>query len=754
MQLDAFQKQDPDQQSDSFEGQHRVAVLLPMPLKGPLDYRVDGDCPPLGSFVWVKVGGKVSPGVVWDLPEEISGAEENATSKTKQYPLHKLKLIENIIDVPPMRDDLRQTIDFVAHYTLSDPGLVLRMALSTRQAFKATPIKMVYFAGGEIPERLTPPRQRALDAVKGHGAMTVRQIADVAGVGEGVVRGLISCGTLVGIEQGVDKKYQQPKVTGQWPTLNDEQHQAATALLVNIKEGGFKPALLEGVTGSGKTEVYFEAIKAVLEKPYHDGQVMVLLPEIALTSQWLDRFEARFGVKPVVWHSNMGTAERRRAWKGVAEGHARVVVGARSALFLPFRDLALIIVDEEHDPSFKQEEGVFYHARDMAVVRASFKKIPIILASATPSYESLHNVEQGKYQHLTMRLRHGGATLPDVSLVDMRLDQPPSGRWISPSLEKALAEKLEQKQQAMLFLNRRGYAPLTLCRTCGERLTSPHCTSWLVEHRQRGQVLCHHCGYGMRTPDECPECHEEGSLVPCGPGVERIVEEVGNLFPEARILSMTSDTLPTTEETLAAIDQIISGSVDIIVGTQIVTKGYHFPGLTLVGVIDADLGLKGGDLRAGERTWQQLSQVAGRAGRDSAKGNVYIQTYQPDHPVNEALKAGDQQAFLKADMESRQTHHMPPFGRLAALIVSGPDEGLVIKAARRLAATAPHYKGVGVLGPAPAPLALLRGQYRYRLLMKAEAGIALQKMIRQWLEKAGKMGKVRVKVDIDPYSFF
>lgn len=744
MQLDAFLDESDEDPADS-HGAQRLAVLLPMRLGGVLDYKSSHESLPIGAFVEVTVARRKMVGVVWDLPEE---GEEG------QYPLKKLKEIEAVIDVPPMREDLRHLVDWAARYTLSDAGLVLRMCLSAKEAFKPAPTKMLYFAGGDLPARMTPSRQAVIDCLKEHGAMTVRRIAELSGIGESVVRGLITSGTLIGIEQSAEGKIRQPKLGHVGPKLNEEQQAASAAIIEAIDDHAFQAALLEGVTGSGKTEVYFEALKHILaDETRPDGQILVLLPEIALTSQWLERFEARFGVEPVVWHSNMGTVARRRGWKGAATGQARVVVGARSSLFLPYKDLRLIIVDEEHDQSFKQEEGVLYHARDMAVVRASLVKCPVVLASATPSYESLLNVERGKYQHLTLTQRHGGAQLPDVILVDLRVEQPPRGRWISGPLEAALTDTLSKGQQALLFLNRRGYAPLTLCRTCGERMTCPHCTSWLVEHRQRGMLMCHHCGYGMRTPDHCPECHAEDSLVACGPGVERIVEEVGNLFPHAKLLSMTSDTLPTTEETLAAIAQIESGAADIIIGTQIVTKGYHFPGLTLVGVIDADLGLKGGDLRAGERTWQQLSQVSGRAGRDSLAGRVFVQTYQPDHPVNQAMAVGDQKAFLSADMDSRRMHHMPPFGRLVAFIVSGPEEADVINAARRLAATAPHGAGLTVLGPAPAPLALLRGKFRYRLLLKAEAGVAVHGLIRQWLEKMGKLGKVQIKVDVDPYSF-
>jgi primosomal protein N' (replication factor Y) len=519
--------------------------------------------------------------------------------------------------------------------------------------------------------------------------------------------------------------------------------------------GGFSVTLLDGVTGSGKTEVYFDAIAANLRA---GKQSLVLLPEIALSAQFLSRFEARFGAPPAVWHSEIREAQRRRTWRDVAEGRAQVVVGARSALFLPFARLGLIVVDEEHEAAFKQEEGVIYHARDMAVVRARLANIPAVLVSATPSLETTVNVERGRYAALHLPERHGGATLPQIRTVDLRRDPPPRNAFLSPPLRMALKETLEAGEQAMLFLNRRGYAPLTLCRTCGHRLNCPSCTAWLIEHRRTGRLLCHHCGHTEALPQSCPSCSDTGSFVSCGPGVERVAEEARALFPEAKIEIVTSDTVAGPDQAQRFVRRMTEREIDLIVGTQIVAKGNHFPLLTLVGVVDADLGLAGGDLRAAERTYQLLHQVAGRAGRAERPGRALLQTYMPEHQVMKALaelSSGKESRdrFLAAEAEDRRRHSWPPFGRLAAVIVSGPDDSAVERVAQRLGRTAPQGEGIEVLGPAPAPLARLRGRYRRRLLVKARREFNLQDAVAAWIGALKPPSGVRVRVDIDPYSF-
>ena len=513
----------------------------------------------------------------------------------------------------------------------------------------------------------------------------------------------------------------------------------------------FKVALLDGVTGSGKTEVYFEEMAYVLAQK---KQVLVLLPEIILTTAWLKRFEERFGVTPALWHSALTPKQRRDTWEAVRNGSAQVLVGARSALFLPFLDLGLIVVDEEHDPSFKQEEGVLYQARDMAIVRAKIADCPIVLASATPSLETYTHAREGRYLHLKLPERYSGAQLPETRIVDMRKKEKGPVLFISKELKEALSDRLSKHEQSLLFLNRRGYAPLMLCRACGYRLQCPHCSAWLVEHKVNHNLQCHHCGYTMPTPKECPQCHEKDSLVACGPGVERIAEEVATLFPEARTAQITSDTLTHPQDFATLMQQIEQGELDILIGTQVLAKGHHFPNLTLVGVIDADMGLAGGDLRAGERTFQLLQQVMGRAGRESKKGLALLQSYNPENLIINALSQNDRTAFLTEEMMTRKLLHMPPYGRLASIIVCGRNQLATWEFIQMLAKKAPLQKGIELLGPVVAPISKLRGKFRYRLLVKAPKEMRLQNYLHFWLDSIKIPASVDMRIDIDPYSFF
>jgi primosomal protein N' (replication factor Y) len=470
------------------------------------------------------------------------------------------------------------------------------------------------------------------------------------------------------------------------PELSPAQREAANDLIARFAAGGV--VLVDGVTGAGKTEVYFEAVAAALRA---GRQALVLLPEIALTAQWLRRFEQRFGAPPAQWHSDLTAAERRHAWRAVAAGEVRIVVGARSALFLPYSELGLIVVDEEHDQAYKQEDGVAYQARDMAVLRGHLGHIPVVLVSATPALETLHNVSSGRYGTVLLPDRHAGATLPKVSVIDLRRDKPARQRWLSPGLVGALEQTLAAGEQALLFLNRRGYAPLTLCRACGHRLNCPNCSAWLVEHRLAGRLQCHHCGYQARVPEICPNCRASASFAACGPGVERLAEEARGLFPAARIAMLTSDTLGGPRSAAQMIDRIARHEIDLLIGTQVVAKGHHFPMLTLVGIVDADLGLSGGELRAAERTYQLLHQVSGRAGRALRAGQVLLQTYDPGHPVIQALLANDRDGLITHEMAERQMAGMPPFGRLAALILSSRDGERLDRFARDLSRAAGSY---------------------------------------------------------------
>jgi primosomal protein N' (replication factor Y) (superfamily II helicase) len=726
-----------------------VPVLLPRPLPGPLDYLLPaGIAAGPGSFVRVTLGSRRLAGVVWD------GDSESA------LPPERLKPVVEVLPAPPLPAEMRRFIERVAGYTLAAPGAVLRMGMSVEEALlpprprrlcAATEAGLAALAAPEGGSKLTAARRRVLESLREVGGGAAAEIARRAACGAGVVRGLVAAGYVS--ERTVPGEPAAPPSVD-WraagPPLSAAQQQAARQLVERVDTGGFSVTLLDGVTGAGKTETYFAAIAAALEA---GRQVLVLLPEIALGAQWLLRFRRRFGAVPVEWHSDITESARRAAWRAVALGRARVVVGARSALFLPFPELGLVVVDEEHDASYKQEDGVAYQARDMAVLRASLARIPIVLVSATPSLETVVNVARGRYRRVSLPSRHAGAALPAVALVDMRRERLAPGRFLSAPLALALGETLEAGEQALLFLNRRGYAPLTLCRACGHRMQCPSCTAWLVEHRFSGRLLCHHCGHAEPVPALCPECLAAGTLVPCGPGVERLREEVAARFPEARIALMVSDLLSGPRAAAALAEAMTAQRYDVLIGTQIVAKGHHFPMLTLVGVVDADLGLSGGDLRAAERTFQLLHQVAGRAGRAERPGRVLIQTYMPEQPVMQALARDDRDGFLAAEAAARRAAGLPPFGRLAALVVNAPDAGSADFAARALARAAPQLPGISVLGPAPAPLAILRGRHRRRFLVKAARAVNLQAALRQWLDRVRLAGGARLQVDIDPYSF-
>ncbi len=717
--------------------------MLPLPLEaGTYDYRLpEGLAAPPGSFVIVPLGGREAVGVVWDGEPD------------PDLPAHKLKNVQAVLDAPAMSESLRRFVEWVAAYTISPPGAVLRMAMSAPAALEPPAQKAGWqLASGAIREevRLTPARQRVLDLLGPGEVRSGSELAEAAGVSPGVVRGLADAGLLVPALLPRGAAFPRPDPAHPGPRLAPEQDAAAAALRAKVAAGEFGVTLLTGVTGSGKTEVYLDAIAEALRE---GRQALVLLPEIALSAQWLERFRRRFGVDPALWHSELSSRTRRDTWRAVADGEAPVVVGARSALFLPFPALGLIIVDEEHETAFKQEDGVIYHARDMAVVRARLSKAACVLVSATPSLETLTNAETGRYHHLHLSERHGSAGLPEVAAIDLRSHPPERGRFLSPVLIEAVRDTMARGEQAMLFLNRRGYAPLTLCRVCGHRLRCPNCTSWLVEHRAQRRLQCHHCGHAEPIPQTCPECAAQGSLTPVGPGVERVLEEVEALFPDARRIVMASDTIPGPAAATAAAEAIAARQVDLIIGTQIVAKGWHFPHLTLVGVVDADLGLAGGDLRAAERTLQLLHQVSGRAGRAEAPGRVLLQTFAPDHPVMHALVSGDVAAFMAEEAAGRRPGHWPPFGRLAALIVSSEDEREADRAARDLGLAAARAAGVEVLGPAPAPLALLRGRHRRRLLLKARRDVPVQPLLREWVSRVDLPNSVRVQIDVDPVGF-
>ncbi len=720
----------------------QMAVLVPYPVDKAYSYGIpEGMNVQPGNYVSVPLGSREVPGVVWD------DAPDNVPAK-------KLKTVVAKYDLPPMPAVQRKFIDWAAHYNMAAKGAVLKMSLSVPGALEPPKPVTGYRIGVELDEKtqqgLSPQQQRILALLSDGLPRRAAEIADQAACSASVVKTMTKKNILEIVQLYSSAPCRKPDSYKSGVSLSEDQQSAADELTHYVEQDSFQTVLLDGVTGSGKTEVYFEGVAQALKQ---NKQVLILLPEISLSNAFIDRFKSRFGCAPALWHSALSAGQRKRTWRGVAEGQTKVVIGARSALFLPYQDLGLIVLDEEHDPAYKQEDGVIYNARDMAVVRAHMGKIPVVMVSATPSLETMMNVWQDKYKVLHLPDRHGGAQLPDMHIIDMKADKPGRQEFISPPLKEKLEQNLEIHEQSLLFLNRRGYAPLTLCRTCGHRMNCPRCTSWLVEHKKNNRLSCHHCGYFMPVPKNCPECDDKGSFAACGPGVERIHEEISEAFPEARIIVLASDTAEDHEKLRQILNDIRDHKYDIIIGTQIIAKGHHFPKLTLVGVVDADLGLAGGDLRASERTYQLLHQVAGRAGREELPGNVYLQTFLPQNKVMQALSKHDRDVFLEVEATEREAANMPPYTRLAGIIVSGKDEQLVMDTAKALGKIAPQGKGIQTLGPAEAPFYRLRGNYRRRLLVRADKTLDIQKAIAGWLGQVKVPSKIRIYTDIDPQSF-
>ncbi|QIZ82081.1 replication restart DNA helicase PriA [Thalassovita gelatinovora] len=729
-------------EQDFFDQGDLIGVLTTQPLDRVLDYKApEGGCW-RGAFVEVPLGPRKVLGVVW-------GAGKG------DYDRSKIRSVIRVLDVAPMREEMRAFLTRAADYTLTPMAAMLRLATRAPGLGDPPSMQKIYRLGSGEPDRKTDARTRVVEVLRDYGglAFTLKELAEMAGVSTSVVKGLVKQGVVLEQDRPRDLPFPVMDPDHGGKALTEDQANSAAALRAAQQTGRYGTTLLRGVTGSGKTEVYLEAVAECLRQ---GRQALVLLPEIALTAEFLTRVEARFGTKPAEWHSGVTMTERRRIWKMVGQGGVQMVIGARSALFLPFQNLGLIVVDEEHDNSYKQEDGVLYNARDMAVLRASLCDARVILASATPSLESWTNAEAGKYDKLTLTSRFGASVMPDMKAIDMRGEQLPSDRWISGTLQRAVQARIDKGEQALLFINRRGYAPVTICRACGHQIACDHCDARMVEHRFLKRLVCHQCGETKPMPEKCPHCDAEGRLAPVGPGVERLSEEAVKLFPDAKVVTLSSDMFGTARELKAQIAEIAEGAADIIIGTQLVAKGHNFPLLTLVGVIDADLGLQGSDLRAAERTFQLMRQVAGRAGRAERKGTALLQTYQPEHPVIRAILAGDEEGFWRAEAEERRHAGVPPFGRMAGIILSSPDPQAVFDLGTDMARRNAPLRQVGaqVFGPAPAPIARIRGRHRVRLLVKADKSAPLQAALSRWIAQFKLPNQMRLTVDIDPQSFY
>ena len=717
-----------------------VAVLTSQPLDRLLDYKApEGGCWQ-GAFVEVPLGPRKVLGVVW-------------RAGTGGYDAAKIRAVIRVLDVAPMQHSMAEFLRRVSDYTLTPMSKMLRLATRAPGLGDPPSMRQVYRLGAQTEVRMTDARQKVLAVLEEFAELsfTLKELCEAAGVTASVVKGLVKLGAVaeVATPQDMPFAHLNPSLPGK--SLSEDQAHAVAQLQANA--AGYRTTLLKGVTGSGKTEVYLEAVANCLKQ---GRQALVLLPEIALTAEFLTRVEARFGARPAEWHSGVTMTERRRTWKMVGQGHAQMVVGARSALFLPFQDLGLIVVDEEHDSSYKQEDGVLYNARDMAVLRGSLVGGQVVLASATPSLESWANVEAGKYKKIELKSRFGASVLPEMMAIDMRQETLPADRWISPRLQKMVEARIQAGEQSLLFINRRGYAPITLCRACGNQVGCDHCDARMVEHRFLKRIMCHQCGESKPVPKICPSCAVEDRLAVVGPGVERLAEEATALFPEAKVAVLSSDLFGSARALKEQIAKLAAGEVDVIIGTQLVAKGHNFPKLTLVGVIDADLGLQGSDLRAAERTFQLMRQVAGRAGRSDRPGVAALQTHQPEHPVIRAILDGDEEAFWSAEAQARAQAGVPPYGRLVGVVLSSPDAQEAFEVGQAMARNCQPLTKIGaqIFGPAPAPIARIRGRHRVRLLIKAEKNAPIQAALSAWTALFKLPNSLRLSIDIDPQSFY
>ena len=724
-----------------------VKVLIPNAVNTGYDYRLTADAD-LGQFVRVSVMNRPYIGVIYGFGD--SG-----------LPTDKIKNVSEIYKSKLSSDDLLW-IKKMSDWTLMTPGAVLRLIINVPDAFLPPKTETLYNFNFDADGKMTENRQMVMDAYASNDntPMTINDLRNIAHVSLTVINTMIKKGLLTLCDTRTvesDEFNYEYYDTGNI-VLNDEQSNAANAISMAMQQGGFSVHLLDGITGSGKTQVYFDSVL----RAYNAGKsVLLMMPEIALTAQFMSRFRKRFGAPPVVWHSNLTAARRREIWRGVLNKKIRIVVGTRSALFLPWQDLGLIVVDEEHDSSYKQEDMGNYHARDMAVLRAKIAGFPVVLVSATPAMETLNNVNLGKYKILKLTSRFGGAELPKISTIDLRENRPidymisgddtPQHGNLSPMLCDAINETLGAGQQVMLFINRRGFAPITQCRKCGWVATCPDCSVGMTYHKRLGKLLCHMCGHTMNMPQKCPECSSEITMF--GAGLERIEQEVHARFPNARTALVSSDTIMTRQTLERLVEKMEQGEIDIVIGTQILAKGHHFPNLTLVGVVDADMGLYGTDFRAGEHTFQQLFQVAGRAGRGEFPGHVLLQTYQPTNPVLTAICNYDRDAFFASDMSARRVAKMPPFGQLIALIIEGEREQTLRQFCETLRANAPILVGGKIMGPIAAQIYQIRNWYRMRFLIAGDANAHLQPIVKQWLSRVRVPANIRIKIDVNPQNF-
>lgn len=722
----------------AFEKQ--FGVIFTNPKLPVLDYSTLDDSVEIGSLVEVPLGSKVVIGVVWS-----AGNTKFDHSRLKQI----IGTINNIKLEPEFISFLKK-----AHaYTLSPLQSFLKMAVQSLNFHKDQKVAISYKLNNSDHFQITQRQKELVTYIK-EQPQSIAQYTKIKkdlGISFSVIKSLEKKGVL---SKFIENKYNQERIFNEPIILNSEQRRAVSQLRISYVKNEFRTWLLFGITGSGKTEVYLNLASERIEK---GEQVLILLPEISLTVDFHQRIMKRYGALSGEWHSQLNLNERRRVFKNVVNGHIKLVVGARSALFLPFKNLSLIIVDEEHDASYKQEETPIYNARDLAVLRASTLKSQIILSSATPSIETWHNCRLGKYHKVDLLKRFGEVYEPRVTLIDMNVEETPKNSWISVPMIEQIKISLEKKEQVLIFLNRRGYAPIVFCTACRISLECKNCSTKLVYHKKKNCYLCHICGYKVPEITECVKCKSADNFIPIGPGVERIRDEISKLFPDALSKIFSSDSFLKGEKNVEDMDKIKSGEIDIIIGTQLISKGYNFPHLKLVAVIDADMGLNSGDHRVMEKSYQVIKQVVGRAGRYASDGKALIQTWMPRHPVLQALLEDQGEKFLNAELEQRIEANFPPHGKLISLILSGKNESTLMDFGIKLKNQfySLNLQDFEIFGPAVAPISRIKNKTRVRLLIKSNKMTKISQIeVRDWLKNILVPNNVYFSVDIDPYNFY
>jgi len=713
-----------------------LSVLLPINIDRPFTYSSEEKLD-IGTIVKVSFGKRELYGVVWEA-DKIEKKPDNI----------KIKSIIEVVGEGKdyiLPKDMVYFIKWISDYYLMPLGLVLKASLKQQFFQKKSRASYVLKINPKHQAKITEKQKIVLEEFKQNKIIDKRSLITKTGISNSIISRMIKNEILIEEEahENITKINLDTKIE-----LNSDQLKASRALVKSTKNN--EVVLLDGITGSGKTEVYLSAVNEIL----HQGdQVLILLPEITLTHDFVHNLKKRYKYQIAEWNSSLTENQRRNIWFGVLNKEIKLIIGARSSLFLPFKKLGLIIVDEEHDQSYKQEDGIIYNARDMAILKSKQLNIACILSTATPSVESYDNVLQNKFQRTSLKNRFHGTQLPSIKFIDMRKADKIKESFLPVEIVEDIKANYERGEQSLLFLNRRGYSPLSICSKCGVRVDCPNCDTWLVLHKNNSQYICHKCGHTEDTNKECKSCHSQNTIVPSGRGIERVDEEIARIFPEIKRMIFSSDYLNNPTDILSALEKIKNNEIGLIIGTQLVSKGYNFPNLTYVGVLDGDFGLELSDIRSAERTYQILNQVAGRAGRMKEDSVVKILTHMPEHPIIQSITNNQKEDFYNTELAIRKSAGMPPFSRLASIIISSSDKVLLLDYVRRLDKLKNTPKNIDVFGPIEAPLSKLRKKYRMRFLIRSPKNSHIQFYIERWLKTLKINPKIRVVVDVDPYNF-